>query len=331
MEFGQYQLQIFVSLVVVLGAAFVALICDFLKRNNEQLRELVVELRVRREEEQRRPQTMHPQTLERGQHADPPRQRIHPRSSNYERNASLAPIRRASTVVSPPRRVEHRVESQPAPITAAPIGATPAATEPAVPKVATKAVAAKKDWGSLLARSNSARKGVEIQKDAVVAATASQPTQEGTDTLAIPAGFQHGSTLNSLVQSRQPISGLVVSIGVSRDGAMPDGVVSLMQSLIRAGEFACQSSDEEFLLICSGERGASAQRRLIQIAQQLWDFQLNSLGNLSVVFSWGGIEVRNEPIDEAVASAYERMQETRRGRKLLLMEPRREMAFRRAV
>src|SRR5271168_104061 len=54
MELGQYQLQIFVSLTVILGAAFVALICDFLKGNNEQLRELTIELRVRREEEQKR-------------------------------------------------------------------------------------------------------------------------------------------------------------------------------------------------------------------------------------------------------------------------------------
>src|SRR5580700_3028928 len=63
MELGQYQLQIFVGLVVVLAAAFVALICDFLKSNNEQLRELTIELKVRREEEQRHSQTMIPQTV----------------------------------------------------------------------------------------------------------------------------------------------------------------------------------------------------------------------------------------------------------------------------
>ena len=40
MEFGPYQLQIIVSVVVVLGAVFVALIVDYLKGNNEQLREL---------------------------------------------------------------------------------------------------------------------------------------------------------------------------------------------------------------------------------------------------------------------------------------------------
>src|SRR5277367_5658217 len=63
MELGQYQLQIFVGLVVVLAAAFVALICDFLKGNNEQLRELTIELKVRREEEQRHSQKMPGQTF----------------------------------------------------------------------------------------------------------------------------------------------------------------------------------------------------------------------------------------------------------------------------
>ena len=57
MQFGPYQIQIFTSLVLILGAAFVALICDLLKGNNEQLRELAIELKVRREEEQKRLQT----------------------------------------------------------------------------------------------------------------------------------------------------------------------------------------------------------------------------------------------------------------------------------
>src|SRR5258708_3467924 len=61
MELGLYPLQVFTSLVVILGAAFVALICDFLKGNNEQLRELTIELKVRREEEHKRMQLMTPQ------------------------------------------------------------------------------------------------------------------------------------------------------------------------------------------------------------------------------------------------------------------------------
>ncbi|MBM3786093.1 MAG: hypothetical protein FJW30_17175, partial [Acidobacteria bacterium] len=53
MDLGSLELQIFVSLTVVLGAAFVALVCDYLKGNNEQLREHNIELRVRREEQER--------------------------------------------------------------------------------------------------------------------------------------------------------------------------------------------------------------------------------------------------------------------------------------
>ena len=60
---GPYQLQTFVSLVVVLGAALVALICDLLKGNNEQLRELTVELKVRREEEHKRFEMMLPMAV----------------------------------------------------------------------------------------------------------------------------------------------------------------------------------------------------------------------------------------------------------------------------
>lgn len=53
---GTLELQIFVSLMVVLGAAFVALVCDYLKGNNERLREANLELQVRRQEEHKREQ-----------------------------------------------------------------------------------------------------------------------------------------------------------------------------------------------------------------------------------------------------------------------------------
>jgi hypothetical protein len=77
------------------------------------------------------------------------------------------------------------------------------------------------------------------------------------------------------------------------------------------------SGEDEFLLICPQERGAAAQRRLSQIAQQLWDFQLRSLGSFQILFGWGGLEVRSESNEEAIASARECMQETKRSRNLL--------------
>ncbi len=311
MELAQYQLQIFVSLVVILAAAFVALICDFLKGNNEQLRELAIELRVRREEDQRRSQTMTPRTIAAPveQHLEAPAARsiaapAQPRKrmpsadmqAAIERGERLAasPKPKAPKAAPAPELVEKREE----------------VTPEVMPKQA--AVTKKQDWGALLSRR-------------------AEPAAVASD---VPAGFHEGFVLSQLVQNRQPVSGLVVSIGVNaprnEDGSMPEAVKNLMQSLIGPGDFACQTDPEEFLVICPAERGASAQRRLSQIAQQLLGFPIErALGSSQILFSWGGVEVKSESIDEAIASANERMHETRRGRKLLTMEPRHEL--RRAV
>lgn len=300
MELGQYQMQIFVSLVVVLGAAFVALICDFLKGNNEQLRELTVELKVRNEEQRRRSQLMMPRPvapappIAKAETPEPER-KVEPRAPRAmaakepRRAASadaLAAMERGAQLASPPRpRPEPRVE--------------PASeTKPEI----------KKDWDSLLSRRV---KKIEEQIE--------MHREESPDGAPVPAGFHDGFILSKLVQKRQPVSGLVVSIGVN--GSNDDGVKDLIQSLMGPSDFACQSGAEEFLLIYPNEHGASAQRKLSQIAQQLWDFQLQSLGTFSILFSWGGVEVASESIEEAIASANERMQETRRGRKLLTMQP----------
>ncbi len=132
--------------------------------------------------------------------------------------------------------------------------------------------------------------------------------------------------LTRLVERRQPISGLVVSIGLAQEKdpnqesdpsapeTVPASVRTLIESMIGPGDFAAQSGKEEYLLIYPGVRGAAAQRKLSEVAQQLWDFQLASMGQFSVQFSWGGVEVRSESIEEAIASATERMNETRRGR-----------------
>ncbi|MCX6636288.1 MAG: hypothetical protein NT090_14590, partial [Acidobacteria bacterium] len=54
MELSSIELHVFVSLTVILGSGLIALIVDYLKGSNEQLRERNIELRVRREEEGRR-------------------------------------------------------------------------------------------------------------------------------------------------------------------------------------------------------------------------------------------------------------------------------------
>ena len=389
MEFGQYQMQIFVSLVVTLGAAFVALICDLLKGNNEQLRELAIELKVRREEETKRFQMLAPRAMQEAgaatlkveapvpaphpaqktEAAEPQvasseqtnRKRSPLKGSRDEKKRAIAPEALAAMqrgeqlAASPrPRRTPDRVsveqkETQQMPVPQSePRSLEPvepvemvAELQPAVEVLElAKAPAAKvtaagapaartgspRDWSSLLS--------VRHAPPPARKASRSIPVEP-----ALPAGFQDGFVLTRLVESRQPVSGLVVSIGASephnqtQNQSVLASTRGLIQSLLGPNDFGAQSGKEEFLLIYPGERGASAQRKLRQIAEQLWDFQLRSMGALSIQFSWGGVEVRSESIDEAIASATERMQQTRRGRKILTMEarPAAEEQLRRAV
>lgn len=308
MELGQYQIQIFLSLVVILGAAFVALICDLLKGNNEQLRELAIELKVRREEEDKRHQMFSPRMIPAlataGVTVPAPASSLRseaPVRGREERKRVIAPealaaMQRGAQLALAPKPRQATEVSEPAP---APV----------------EAPCASRDWSSLLSTPRPAPPPRRKSKKTL------EPVVAG-----LPSGFQHVSVLARLRESRQPVTGLVVSIGAtglqSNDGALEDSIRLLIQSFLGANDFATQSSKEEFLLICPGEQGASAQRKLSEIAEQLWDFQLRSMGALSVIFSWGGVEVRNEKLDEAIASATERMEETRRGRKILTMESR---------
>jgi len=362
MEPGQYQLQIFDSLIVILGAAFVALICDFLKGSNEQLREMAIELRARDAERRLEmpearsiePLTETPaarqavtvdtlgeptpaHTPEAGATAAPGKQR---RSRAAE---ALAAMEGAASTISDLSEVPREA----APVQAAATAAEKVTVDPdpapsAPPAITTvkpdatpiKNSGAKRDWNLLLAHSAAAaRNGFqEIPEHGHREPEHAKQTEAH---VAPPAGFHDRHTLARLVEDPLPVSGLVVSIGVNStrkgDGTNFEGVQSLIESLIGPGDFACHSNDHEFLLIYPHDRGAQAQRRLNEIAQELWSFQLSALRTHPLIFSWGGIEVRDEMFGEAIASASERMQESRRGRKLLTMERRSDIGLREAV
>jgi hypothetical protein len=90
--------------------------------------------------------------------------------------------------------------------------------------------------------------------------------------------------------------------------------------LLGENDFGCRTGVDEFILICSGQQGVAAQRRLSNISERLWDFQLRGLGTFTILFSWGGVDVQNEPLSDAVASATERMYQTKRSRKTVSMD-----------
>jgi hypothetical protein len=245
-----------------------------------------------------------------------------PESSTPSSAASAAKPQLVENPVSAPQRIPQEVLME---AMAASSGQGPGSQHSG-----NKQSASKKDWNSLLssrraapARANTPASPAAADSkllQAVLEATASDQAQPGE---ALPSGFQDGITLAQLIAKKQNVNGLVVSIGLTgalSGGVLPERVHNLMQSLMGEGDFATQSKPDEFLMIFPNERGAAAQRRLSQVAQRLWDFQLTSLGSHAIQFSWGGLEVRGESIGEAIAAASERMMETKRGRKNLGLE-----------
>src|ERR1700744_951351 len=94
--------------------------------------------------------------------------------------------------------------------------------------------------------------------------------------------------------------GLILSVGNS------------IASLLRENDFSCRTAYDEFVMVCRGEQGALSQRHLNYISERLWDYQLRGIGACSILFSWGGLQVQDQPLADAVASATERMRETKR-------------------
>jgi hypothetical protein len=133
--------------------------------------------------------------------------------------------------------------------------------------------------------------------------------------------------LDSLVAQGETVTGLIISIGVNDFEQMrthtPKGaaeplatsVERLIESFVRTKTFATLRGEDEFIFIEPDLTGPLAQRRLNEISERLWDFQLRNLGTFSVVFAWGSHEAHGEALSEAMERARERMLETRANRR----------------
>ena len=319
----------------MLAAAGVALVCDLLKGNNEHLRELAVELKVRHEEAERRINLIDKKTKR-----TPDMTSVKPVTAVVVTPAAApampapreqpeavpveVPLPRVAATVEAPRTARpdrRRREMSPAVAAVAQAAATIANREqqnqPAFASASSTANGAyteepmnaqdasqsggRKNWDSIL-KKTPPRQGALIPFESI---------RE-----AVPAGFHDASVLQRSVEGGRTLSGLVVSIGTNGLGSEPSSEVrQYLEDMLSEQDFACQSGSDEFVLICTGEQGASAQRRLSAIAEKLWDFQLRSIGDSGVQFSWGSFEARGERIGEAVAAAIEQMQETRSSRR----------------
>jgi hypothetical protein len=135
----------------------------------------------------------------------------------------------------------------------------------------------------------------------------------------LPTGMIQKPVLQELLESGKPFTGLVVSIGVNDSDSSMWHSQGLMQSvgnfvatLLREKDFSCRTAYDEFVMVCWGEQGAQSQRRMNHISERLWDYQLRGMGACSILFSWGGVQVQDQPLSEAIESATERMRQTKR-------------------
>ena len=108
-------------------------------------------------------------------------------------------------------------------------------------------------------------------------------------------------------------TGVVVSISVNdADGSMwhsPGLMRSVSKDiagLLGEHDLGCRTAFDEFLIVCPEEQ--NAPRRLREITQGLWDCQLRGC----IRFTWGSVHVDQQSLAEALASAADRMRESKR-------------------
>lgn len=145
--------------------------------------------------------------------------------------------------------------------------------------------------------------------------------------LAIPNGLRPANVLAGLLEAPEFYSGLALSVGViefpklvSEHGkpAVEQVLIALertLLSVVRESDLVCRVSDDEWMLLCPRELAGAAKRRATLLSERLWDFQLRSLGGVSIFFSWGAGEGQNQRLSSVVAQAHEEMQQSRHMRR----------------
>jgi hypothetical protein len=306
METGQV-LHIIVTVAALLGAAAVALVCDMLKTNNERLRQINMELRIRREEEQRRTEMALEQL-----------RRIPAVTANSPIPSPLAPALTESVrhrfSEEQTREISRAGDTQGTRAFARDLLATTADQSETVE--VSKAMGAgelrRRNWDELL---HSARPRDVKHRGELIPFESLHNSQE---VLHLPPGFHTSGGLDYLLESRSPFRGTVVAIGVNgldetrhaEDSELRAVVTDYLRSLLEPGEFACQPSIDRYVIV-SRERDAAAVRRFNELAGKLCDSELRRPSTNCALFSCGGFEASGEPLCDAVDIAGERMRDAR--------------------
>ncbi len=335
METGQV-LQIVLTVVIIIGAGAVALICDLLKTNNERLRDANTELRVRREEERRRgdmaleqlaqltlvaanralppPSTA---ALEEGPPANGRRReprRIEP--PEFEQSAAEFPDRKPGETLAEARALARNLLAT----RTGSAGRGDAAVEdPPAPSPK------RKNWDMLLKSAGSRRHNgptIDItpafgrQRGELIPFESLPGAQ---DALHLPAGYHAQGPIVRLLDNGAPLRGFVLAVSVNqieevraRDGelaaaSLVDAVVDHLRGLLEPGDFACQCTLDRYVIVATQRDGAN-QRRMQEFREKLCEFQPESPATAPGLIQCGASEATGESLREAVSAALEAVQ-----------------------
>ncbi len=401
MTLGGSELQVFVTFLVILACAFVALLMDYLKGNNEQLRERHVDLLVRQEQyagkagidaavlarslEQvlgqqtaalkeivaesienlplrESPLSEFEEARKRGDFVsslqdlpvweipDPKREAPSSEVEDGEQvkislvpESELRPAEEESVISLFPAKVVPIRAEDPVPETENAPEAIEEIPEPAaaahdfdrfLDDLVTEFEANPGNYpdAQKFISEEAAKPEAVPELGAVeVSGTAEQlaPLAAALDSVSkeVPAGVHPRVVLDELLSAPSTFSGVAVSVGINEFSELHQNlgkqaaeqllgsVDALMEEMVRGKAFLCRLREDEFILLDPDLSGPYAQRRLNDISERLWDFQLRNLGSFSVVFSWGAHEANSENLREAVEAAQEKMRETQAARK----------------
>jgi hypothetical protein len=175
---------------------------------------------------------------------------------------------------------------------------------------------------------------VEVAEPAaVIEITPIRAAEPAPAALELPAGMHDNSAWTQLLSLPQPMTGILFTIALSKAESAPvaeagkkpavevpdltEAMDRLMNSFVKDQDFGAHIGENEWVFVYKFDATGFNQRRVAGISEKLWDFQLRHLGMSSVAFKWGAVEVEAEKLEDALAAARDRMnQSPKRARKL---------------
>jgi GGDEF domain-containing protein len=324
MNFGGYEFQVIFCALILLGLAAVAIVVDYLKGMNEKLRERQIDLQARHEVALNRIEEDNARLLRALAEQSKAFREMNRRSIQV--NTKLAVAAMPELTLEPIKSIEPALaETGPAAV------AAPPATESLPPNVIR--IRLKKEAEAEMPQPNFdqflERLVEEFDQTPAASpdlASLAAKVEEQSPSLLVPLGSYPVNTLNELLEKPEPYTGLAFSVGINDYSRLEQvhgaeaseklrtTVDALMAECVEGKGFCTRRREDEFVLLFPNLGGAAAHQLTQDLAEKLWDFQLQSLGTFHAVFSWGATYAQRQPLSTALETATENMGQTRGSR-----------------